>query len=44
MAKPLAWALSGQMDWGLTGGLCFTSVVSLDYAAPCSTITHYYFP
>ena len=28
------------MGWGLTGGLCFTGVVSLDRAALCSTTTH----
>ncbi len=36
MVKPLARALGGQRGWGLTGGLCFTGVVSLDRAALCT--------
>ena len=42
MVNPLARALGGQRGWGLTGGLCFTGVVSLDRAAAlCSIIAHH---
>ena len=37
MVNPLARAFGGQTGCGLTGGLCFTGVVSLERAALCST-------